>query len=583
MQHGIIGNCTYSALVNEGSVEWLCWPRMDSSFVFGSLLDEERGGTFSIEVVDQVRTYQEYVQNTNVLRTVFESKSGSFELFDFAPRFLQYERSFKPTLFVRILRPIAGEPIVRIKCRPVYDYGQFEPSEWFGSNHIEFTGLPAPLRLTTNVPLTYVHESRPFVLSRDKHLALSWGRPLESPLEEAVERFLARTIDYWRRWVKHCRIPRDYQEEVIRSALVLKLHQFEDTGAIIASATTSLPEYPGSGRNWDYRYCWLRDTYFSLHAFERLGHFDEMEVFLEYLRNVCVTRGGALQPLYGVNGETDLVEQELPHLAGFKGDGPVRVGNQAYEHVQNDVYGEMILAISRLLIDTRFAGADGVNGAASLVHGLLDQIEERLEQIDAGPWELRSNQRLHSFSLLMHWAGARRAIEIGQALGDQGISLRASRIMEKSREILTTRCWSKRKRALTQAVDVEDLDASMLLAVRFGFWAPGDPSALAHVQAIQRELSLGTLLRRYAVPDDIGEPQAAFAVCSFWLVEALAIVGQQAEARALFDDLIQLHNGLRLFSEDIIPETGEQTGNFPQTYSHVGLIHAAFRLSRPWN
>ncbi len=582
MRYGIIGNCTYSALLKEGAVEWLCWPRFDSSFVFGEMLDSQKGGQFKVESVGVERIEQEYVENTNILRTVFHSPSGVFELLDFAPRFKLYDRHFKPTMLIRKLQLISGEPLIRVTCEPVYDYGRQTPTTWLGSNHIEYYGLDAPVRLTTNIPLTYVAEARAFVLTGEKHLCLTWGQPLESPLEETANQFFERTKDSWIRWVKRSNIPREYQSAVIRSALTLKLHQFEDTGAIIAATTTSLPEYPGSGRNWDYRFCWLRDTYFSLNALERLGHTDEMERFLDWLRNICHNHGDHLQPLYGINGEAHLEEHILNHLDGFRGEKPVRIGNQASEHVQNDAYGEMILAISRLLIDLRFRSVEGLDGARHLVERLLTQIEERLEQEDAGLWELRNTQKLHAFTLLTHWAGARRAAEIADMTGDDAMASRARRLMSAARTILETRCWNDELGALTQAADFENLDAAMLLALHFGFWEPDDPRAKSHVNAIRKQLQVGTLLKRYDVADDFGEQEAAFTVCSFWLVEALAIVGQIDEARELFEYLLSHQNELGLFSEDILPATGELSGNFPQTYSHVGLINAAFRLSRSW-
>ena len=584
MKAGIVGNCAFSALIEDGSVSWLCWPRMDSEFLFGRLLDADKGGSFDVEAVGQRGVSTEYVENTNVLRTVFESTTGRFELIDFAPRFYLYDRYFKPTMLVRILRPLEGEPVVRVRCRPVADWARAEVSSYTASNHIEYRGLAAPLRLTTNAPLTWVAEGQPFPLLRDRHFVLTWGQPLESALEETAESFLSRTTDYWRRWVKSTRIPRDYQREVIRSALVLKLHQFEDTGAIIAATTTSLPEFPGSGRCWDYRYCWLRDTYFSLQAFERLGHSEEMERFLSYLHTICSTRGDDLQPLYAINGETELHEQVLDHLAGYRGEKPVRIGNQAYEHVQNDVYGEMILAISRMLLDTRFRGTEGVSSALPLVRRLLRQIETRLEQPDAGLWELRNQAHLHSFSLLTPWAGAQRAAEIGEAIGDVALATDARAVEGRARQILETRCWDDERGALTQAAGRENLDAAMLLAVQFGFFAPGDPRARSHVEAIRSALSVdGGMLRRYDVADDFGVQEAAFTVCAFWLVEALARVDRRDEARDLFEHLLGHGNDLGLFSEDIVPSTGEQSGNFPQTYSHVGLINAAFCVARPWS
>jgi GH15 family glucan-1,4-alpha-glucosidase len=581
---GIIGNCSYSALLKEGSVEWLCWPRPDSSFVFGPLLDREQGGVFTVEGVDATEVRQEYIENTNVLRTVFRGPGGEFELIDFAPRFQLYDRYFKPQMLVRIMRPLSGEPRARVHCKPVYEYGLIESRFWRGSNHIEYTGFPTPVRLTSSVPLTYIEDQRPFLLEQDRHLVLTWGEPLEAGLEETAERFLERTLDYWRRWVKGTRIPRDYQREVVRSALALKLHQYEDTGALLAATTTSLPEYPGSGRTWDYRFCWLRDAYFTLNALERLGHSEEMELFLEYLRNICEERGGVLQPAYRINSDSQAPERVLDHLAGYNGDGPVRIGNQAFEHVQNDVYGEMVLAVSRLFLDTRFTGEIPPRTAADMVASLVDQIDARLDEPDAGLWEFRGRTRLHSFSVLMHWAGARRAVEVAEALEADELGARAHRVERRAAKLLETRCWNDEIGALTQVAGEPQLDAALLLAVHLGYLGPDDPRATSHVDAIRDGLSVdGGLLRRYTAPDDFGDTQAAFTVCTFWLVEALALIGRTDEAKELFERLLGLHNGLGLYSEDLLPDTLEQSGNFPQTYSHVGLINAAFRLSRRWD
>jgi GH15 family glucan-1,4-alpha-glucosidase len=581
---GIVGNCAYSALIKDGSVEWMCWPRPDSSFVFGPLLDREKGGVFSIEGVDAESVQQEYVENTNVLRTVFSGPNGEFELYDFAPRFLLYDRYYKPPMFVRVIKPLSGEPRAIVRCKPVYDYGRLRPTTWAASNHVEYRDLPAPVRLTTNVPLAYIEDERPFLLERDRHLVLTWGQPLEAGLEDTAERFLERTLDYWRRWVKGTRVPRDYQGEVIRSALALKLHQYEDTGALLAATTTSLPEYPGSGRNWDYRYCWLRDAYFTLNALERLGHSEEMERFLEYLRNLAEEEQGVLRPAYRINGSAEAPEAELDWLSGSGGEQPVRVGNQAFEHVQNDVYGEMVLAVSRLFLDIRFVGSVPPKTALDTVSGLVAQIEAKLDEPDAGPWEFRERWRLHTFTVLMNWAGARRAVEVAEALGDEELAGRARGLEQRAAEILETQCWSNEVGALTQVAGEPQLDAANLLAIQLGFFEPDDPRASSHVDAIRRSLSVDKgLLRRYSNRDDFGEMEAAFTVCSFWLVEALALIDRTDEARELFERLLSLHNGLGLYSEDILPETLEQSGNFPQTYSHVGLINAAFRLSRRWD
>jgi len=291
-----------------------------------------------------------------------------------------------------------------------------------------------------------------------------------------------------------------------------------------------------------------------------------------------------LQPAYRINGDSEAEERILEHLSGFQGDGPVRIGNQAFEHVQNDVYGEMVLGVSRLFLDARFVGEVPRHTAVEMVQVLVDQMDGRLEEPDAGLWEFRGKTRLHSFSVLMHWAGARRAVEVADALDAPELAAHAGAVEERAREILETKCWNEEIGALTQVAGEPQLDAAMLLAIHLGFFEEGDPRADRHVDAIRASLSVdGGLLRRYTVPDDFGHMEAAFTVCTFWLVEALALIGRTDDARELFDRLLTLDNGLGLYSEDILPDTLEQSGNFPQTYTHVGLINAAFRLSRRWD
>jgi GH15 family glucan-1,4-alpha-glucosidase len=309
-----------------------------------------------------------------------------------------------------------------------------------------------------------------------------------------------------------------------------------------------------------------------------------MERFLEYLRNLAEQNEGALQPAYRINGDSEAEERELEHLAGFNGDGPVRIGNQAFEHVQNDVYGEMVLAVSRLFLDARFVGEVPRHTAVDIVQVLVDQMDARLEEPDAGLWEFRGKTRLHSFSVLMHWAGARRAAEVADALEAPELAEHARSVEARAREVLETQCWDDEVGALTQVAGEPQVDAAMLLAVHLGYFELDDPRADRHVDAIRAALSVdGGLLRRYSVRDDFGHMEAAFTVCTFWLVEALALIGRTEEARELFERLLTLDNGLGLYSEDLLPGTLEQSGNFPQTYSHVGLINAAFRLSRRWD
>ena len=584
---GIIGNCSYSALLKEGSVEWLCWPRPDSSFVFGPLLDRERGGAF---VGRGRRRDRDARRSTSRTRTSCARSSAARAARSSSSTSRRASTSTTASSSRRCsCGSCARSPASRARAcaaGPRTSTASPRSRSWRASNHIEYTGFPTPVRLTTNVPLTYVEDERPFLLEQDRHLVLTWGEPLEAGLEETAERFLERTLDYWRRWVKGTRVPRDYQREVVRSALALKLHQYEDTGALLAATTTSLPEHPGSGRTWDYRFCWLRDAYFTLNALERLGHSEEMELFLEYLRNLCEERGGVLQPAYRINGDSEAAERELEHLSGYNGDGPVRIGNQAFEHVQNDVYGEMVLAVSRLFLDTRFVGEIPPRTAVEMVQGLVDQIDARLEEPDAGLWEFRGKTRLHSFSVLMHWAGARRAVEVAEALeARRARRARAPRSSSRAAELLETRCWNEEIGALTQVAGEPQLDAALLLAVHLGYFAPDDPRATTPRRRDPRR-ALGR--RRPAPPlHGAGRLRRDAAPRSPSARSGSSRRSRSSGARtrrvSSSSGCSASTTGSGSTREDLLPDTLEQSGNFPQTYSHVGLINAAFRLSRRWD
>ena len=435
------------------------------------------------------------------------------------------------------------------------------------------------------MPLTYVEDERPFLLERDRHLVLTWGEPLEAGLEETAERFLERTLDYWRRWVKGTRVPRDYQQEVVRSALALKLHQYEDTGALLAATTTSLPEHPGSGRNWDYRFCWLRDAYFTLNAFERLGHSEEMERFLEYLRNLAEENEGVLQPAYRINGDSDAEERVLEHLSGFNGDGPVRIGNQAFEHVQNDVYGEMVLGVSRLFLDARFVGEVPRHTAVDIIQGARRPDGRAARGARRGalgvPREDAAAQLLRAHALggsAARGRGRRRARGArARRPRPLGRGARPRRARDAVLERGGRRAHAGRRRAAGRRGDAPRRPPRLLRAATTP--APTGTSTRSAARCPWTAASCAATRCK----DDFGHMEAAFTVCTFWLVEALALIGRTDEARELFDRLLSLDNGLGLYSEDILPETLEQSGNFPQTYSHVGLINAAFRLSRRWD
>jgi GH15 family glucan-1,4-alpha-glucosidase len=581
MKYALIGNCSFQALVSDqANIDWLCWPRFDSSPVFGGMLDEEKGGFFSIQPKTAVATSrQEYLPNTNIVRTTFQSARGDFEVVDFAPRFLQYERHYKPNMLVRRIRRISGEPLVQVKCRPTYDYARIQPAARLGSNHITYDIPGEHLRLTTNVPLSYILEEREFLLEDEVWLVLSWGEPLEAPLKETAASFLARTRHYWERWAKHTALPGRFQKEVIRSALTLKMHMYQDTGAITAAATTSLPEWPGSGRNWDYRFCWLRDAYFTLRAMRRIGHVDELEAFVGFIKNIA-SSNDTLQPVYGISGEKELTEEVLDHLAGYGGSGPVRSGNGAYEQVQFDAYGEVIATMAPFFLDFRFRDHLTEN-SLGLLRRLLRRIDETLSLPDAGIWEIRDDNRVHTFSLLFHWVGATVAARIGEEMGDEALRVQALSLKKRAEDIIENECWLEEKGFYADSTTTQNEDAALFMMINLGYLSPDNPRAERHLRALEHKLQVsGHLMHRYLHHDGLGQEHAAtFTVCGFWYVEALARLGHMKEAERAFEQMLSYSNHVGLFSEDIDPKTGAQLGNFPQTYSHVGIINSAFAIS----
>jgi GH15 family glucan-1,4-alpha-glucosidase len=590
LDYGIIGNCQASALVDKaGRVSWCCLPRFDAPSVFASILDEQGGGFWSIEPAEsasgqQWETRQYYLRNTNVLVTLYTGSEDSFEIVDFMPRFEQQDRMHKPPQIIRVVRPLKGMPRLVVRCRPRFDYGRSTPRVSQLSSEILYQSDSGKLFLTSDAPISYILNESPFELKESKHFVLSYGLPFQGPIKFIVEEQLDRTIEYWRIWAKHCNIPFEFQNEVIRSALALKLHIYEDTGAIIAATTTSIPEGPdGSGRCWDYRYCWLRDAYFVVTALNRLGQFEEMEQFIRYLQNIGSSEPSKiLQPVYGIDGKKDLIEEELPWLKGFLGCGPVRVGNAAYKMDQHDVYGEMVLAITPTFFDRRL---DRTNQEQALrnVQQLIEQAIISFEQPDAGIWEFRGEKKHSVFSKLMNWAAVDRGVRIAGHIGRHDLVSEWGPIREKMRENIETNGWNDIVGYYAQSYGGESPDAANLLLPAYNFISYRDERFQKTIDTYERMLRVGRGVYRYRSPDDFGVPTTTFTVCAFWMADALWGAGRKTEARELFSSVIHKANHLGLLSEDMDPETGELWGNFPQTYSHVGLINTAMRISQSWD
>lgn len=578
-QTGIIGNCSFIAHINKNTdVSWLCWPRFDSPFVFGSLLDKTKGGEFSILPKGEFTSHQYYIENTNILRTEITAADGKYRITDFAPRFRLNDRYYKPLMIIRKIEPLAGNPRITVKCKPVCDYGRLEMTAQRGSNHIDFKGCEEDLQLTTNVSLNYILDEKDFLLNEAKYLILICGYDLNAPIISTAEHFLRETTAYWRLWIKHSSIAGFYQPFVIRSALVLKIHQYEDTGAIIAASTTSLPESPGSTRNWDYRYCWLRDSFYVLTSLNHIGHFEEMEKYFNYLSDISFENDERYQPLYGITGERKINEEILDYLEGYAGEKPIRIGNQAYEHIQNDIYGQVLISMLPLYTDHRFIFSERSDSLRWIDH-LLAKIERTIDEKDAGIWEFRNIANTHCYSNLFQWAGANAALKMAQTIGNKDFEARAIVLIDKAAAHIES-CYDPIRKVYTHAVGSPHLDASTLQLIMMNYLDPSSQRAKDHLIGLEKELKTEDgLFYRYLHADDFGKPKTTFLICAFWYVEALACVGRIDEAIAAFEYIIQFCNHLLLFSEDVDSKTGSQWGNFPQAYSHVGLMNAAYRIA----
>jgi GH15 family glucan-1,4-alpha-glucosidase len=584
---GVIGNCAFSALVDErGTVVWCCLPRFDGDPVFNSLLDpSENGSLWSFELENFARSEHQYEPNTAVLKTrIYDRDGQGIEITDFAPRFWSRNRMFRPLQMVRRVRVLGGTPRMRVVLRPRFDYGKQKPLVVTrGSTHVRYVGPAQTLRLNTDAPIDYILQETFFVVDRPLNFILGPDETLTSGIEDTARSFEQDTCSYWRNWSRALALPLEWQDAVIRAAITLKMSLFEDTGAIIAAMTTSIPESAHSGRNWDYRYCWLRDAFFVVRALNSISEVATMEEYLRWLTNVIVrSKGGHIQPLYGVGLEENLPEAILDHLPGYRGMGPVRIGNQAAEHFQHDVYGNIILGAAQAFHDHRLLKRAGRTEFASL-EAVGEQAYRVYSQPDAGMWELRTRARIHTSSALMSWAACDRLAKVAATLGLHERVPYWKERAETIRNRILNESWSEERQAFAESFGGRDLDASALLMAEVNFIDPKDPRFVATVDALEKSLCNGPFMRRYEAADDFGKPEVAFNICTFWRIDALARIGRKEQAKEIFDKMLSCRNPLGLFSEDTHEETGEMWGNYPQTYSMVGLINAAVRLSSSWD
>ncbi|HEX5960098.1 MAG TPA: glycoside hydrolase family 15 protein [Rhodanobacteraceae bacterium] len=581
---GIIGNGTINALVDaRGRIVWHCVPAFDGDPVFCSLLSPKPGdmGFFDIALENEAGRRQRYVDNSAVLVTVLTAKDGAeVEITDLAPRYKLHERTYHPMQILRRMRPLSGSPRIALRLRPLTGYGARRPERTFGSNHLRFMLDPLVLRATTDAQMPMLKDELPFLLDRDIHVVLGTDETLQESPRRYFDEALNATLRYWHEWSRYLSIPAEWQDAVIRAAITLKLCQYEGTGAIVAAMTTSIPEAPDTVRTWDYRYCWPRDAALSVRALNRLSATRTMEEYVRYIFNLAVG-DDSMAPVYGIHFQDELPEREEATLAGYRGMGPVRVGNEAWKQQQNDIYGSVVLAATQMFFDRRLVKVGGETEFRRLER--CGEAAWKLhDKPDAGLWELRGRKSVHTYSAVMCWVACDRLSNIAVWLK---LDERAAFWRKRADRI--------RKLVLKHAVHADghfvesfgsdQLDASLLLLEGLRFVRADDPRFVKTVDAIGKKLMRNGFLRRYAQPDDFGAPRSSFIVCNFWYVEALIAIGRKDEARKLFEKLLAIRNPIGLLSEDYDARRGELWGNFPQTYSMVGLINAARGLSTRWS
>ena len=581
-----IGNCSVSALIDRaGRFVWACAPRVDGDPVFSALMDgdDPDHGFWAIELADMTAIEQAYVRNTAVLRTVMTDERGaSVEILDFAPRHLKHSRIYRPIAFARVVRPLSGAPRITVRLRPSADWGARRAEQTSGSNHIRYLCTDLTLRLTTNCPVTHVQNERTFRLEGELAFFLGPDEGYDQSVMAGVSAALDQTILHWKLWTRTLYVPLDWQEAVIRAAITLKLCVYEETGAIVAAMTTSVPEFSESGRNWDYRFCWVRDAYYTVRALNRLGAVDILENYLGYLRNlVDDAQGGHVQPVYGVGLEADIGERVVDSVEGYRGMKPVRVGNQAHEHLQHDVYGQIVLPLVQAFFDERMLRPGTIDDFHAL-EKVGDRAFSMHDQTDAGLWEFRTIARVHTYSSVMCWAACDRLAKAARHLG---LSERGELWDERARLIrarIEAEAYLPHEGRFAASFGGTELDASLLQMTDLGFLDARDPRQVKTFEAVERDLKRGPYLFRYIHPDDFGEPETAFNFCTFWFIEALHLNGRTEEARTIFDEMLSRRTHAGLLSEDISLQDGELWGNYPQTYSLVGIINCAVLLSRSW-
>ncbi|HKI89673.1 MAG TPA: glycoside hydrolase family 15 protein [Draconibacterium sp.] len=581
LDYGLIGNCTSAALVSKsGAIEWLCLPVFDSASVFASILDKQRGGSFEVETYQDYSYSQRYLPKTNILITLYSNGNDSFEIIDFMPRY-HYQNGgdhvYSPPDLIRYFKLKSGNPKFRVKYNPKLEYAEKETITEINKEYIKSNtkkGVYDSLYLYTNLDKQKVINGEEVTITKDLFFLVSYNQKL---LPQTVDRAylkLQRTKVYWLNWSEETHNFSSYNDEVLRSALVLKLLSYGKTGAVLAAVTTSLPESIGEIRNWDYRFCWLRDSSMVIKVMTKLGHWQIAQRFMNFIIDVVSDKDEKIQIMYSINKEKNLKERILTHLSGYENSAPVRIGNAAYKQKQHDIYGILMDVIYQQfsLFDISLQNSEEL---WTIIRSIIRIVKENWRKPDRGIWEIRNEQRHFTFSKLLCWVAVDRGIKVAELIKRDEYIKSWSRLRETIKKDILKNAWSEKVQSFTQAYGSDDLDASTLLMEAYGFIDANDSRYINTVKATRKELSYNGLMYRYKNRDDFGLPSSSFTICTFWMIQALYKIGEKEESRRIFDKLLSYSNHLGLFSEDIDFESKRLLGNFPQAYSHLALIETA--------
>jgi GH15 family glucan-1,4-alpha-glucosidase len=591
--YGLIGDMHTCALVSRaGSIDWACFPRFDSASVFGRILDWQKGGYFSLAPRGLHTAERSYLEGTNVLETTYETATGRAVLTDFMPVTAGVEHPRPRELrtrrqIVRMLRCERGAIDFEMRCEPRFDYGGIMPhvrliGEYLGIAH----GGKDAISVYCSVPMRETEAG--FLADGTLHAGGTFCAAVTyeddvidqvEPLDDAtLETRLEETVRFWQEWSGRCTYKGEYRGEVVRSALTLKALTYAPTGAMIAAPTTSLPEVIGGVRNWDYRYTWIRDAGFGLYALSILGYRDEAQEFKRWLEWSTLGRAGDLQVMYGLSGERRLTEFELPHLEGYRNSRPVRIGNGAHSQFQLDIYGEIVDSAHLY----RRYGGDVDPEYWTYLRRVVEFVVEHWQEPDDSIWEPRAERRQYVFSKVMCWVALDRAIRAARALDLPGDVEHWRAVRREIRDDVLAKGYDAEAGSFVQSYGSKALDASLLMLPLVRFLPATDPRMRSTIAAIEKGLATpeGLVYRYRGVDDGLGGREGAFLMCSFWLVDNLLMIGAAGRARALFENLRTYGNDLDLYSEQIDPSSFDLLGNFPQAFTHMGLINAAVQLER---